>query len=141
MADRELQAFLRGELQERQIRSRRKPSHREDTLQIACVRYFDLEFPTLSTLLFHPANGGSRNAIEGAKFKRMGVRRGVADLIFLLPNTQYPFIVFELKDGDRGRQSKEQKEWQKQVERVGGKYVVVRKIEDFMKTINEYMND
>ena len=141
MADKELQLFLKGELQQRQARRRKKPSHNEDNLQIACVKWFDLQYPTLATLLFHAANGGSRNAIEGAKFKRMGVRRGVADIIFLLPNKSYPYLVIELKDRNKGRQSREQKEWQKQVEKAGGKYAVARTVEDFMTTINEYMNN
>jgi hypothetical protein len=32
---------------------------------------------------FHVPNGGSRNAAEGARFKAIGVKAGVPDLIFL----------------------------------------------------------
>lgn len=50
---------------------------------------------------FHVPNGGSRNAAEGARFKQIGVKAGVPDLIFL---AHQRFYCLELKEpGGRGR--------------------------------------
>ena len=132
--------FLKGELKARTAR-RKKPSHNEDNLQIACVKWFGLQYPALAFLLIHPANGGSRKMLEAVRFKKMGVRAGVADLLLLVPDSDSPFLCLELKDGERGRQSREQKEWQKLVESVGAKYVVVRTIEQFISTIKNYLEN
>lgn len=35
---------------------------------------------------FHPANGGFRTGAEGAIFKQMGVKPGVADFVFIFPH-------------------------------------------------------
>lgn len=56
---------------------------KEDDLQKACARYLALH--PAKPLFFHVPNGGARNKIEGAKFKMMGVRPGVSDLIILEP--------------------------------------------------------
>lgn len=35
-----------------------------------------------NVVYFHPANGGARNAAEGARFKQIGVKAGIPDLVF-----------------------------------------------------------
>jgi hypothetical protein len=52
---------------------------KEDALQIAVATYLNLQYPNV--LWCHVPNGGSRNAIEGAKFKKMGVKPGVSDIL------------------------------------------------------------
>lgn len=111
--------------------------HLEDQLQIACVRYFDYMYPKISHLLHHSPNGGKRNLREAARFKTMGVRPGFPDLILLLPNSEYSYLCVELKIA-KGRQSELQKEYQKLVEKNGGKYCICRSVDDFIKTIVEY---
>lgn len=73
--------------------------HIEDQLQKSIVRWFDLQYANLRHLLIHVPNGGYRNAVEAAKFKQMGVRAGVPDLILLYPNKEHPFMGIELKAG------------------------------------------
>ena len=46
----------------------------------------------LSDYLIHIPNGGSRNVIEAAKFKKMGVKAGVPDLQLLVPVVSYLFF-------------------------------------------------
>ena len=94
----------------------------------------------LRHLLIHVPNGGYRNAVEAAKFKQMGVRAGVPDLILLYPNKEHPFMGIELKAG-KNRQSVHQKEYEAEFGRIGAKYVVVRSIGEFMKVVNEYLNN
>lgn len=52
---------------------------KEDSLQIAVADYLRLQYPYV--LFCHIPNGGSRNAIEGAKLKRMGVKGGMPDIM------------------------------------------------------------
>lgn len=120
--------------------SRAKPRHIEDDLQISIIQYWDLIHPDDKRMLAHFANGGRRNAIEAAKFKRMGVRAGIPDLILLIPNKFYPFMGIELKTA-KGKQSEYQKQYQSEFERRGYKYVVVRSLDDFIKETNAYLAD
>ena len=99
--------------------------HKEDNLQIACVSWFTMHSRKLSCLLHHSPNGGARNKKEGARFKTMGVRKGFPDLILLIPNRRYPYLCVELKTED-GRQSPEQKAYQKLVDEAGGLYLLTR---------------
>lgn len=53
--------------------------------------------PILRVHLFHVPNGGYRNAREGAKFKRMGVRAGIPDIFLAYPIAPYAGLWIELK--------------------------------------------
>jgi len=100
----------------------------EDQLQQKCVFWFWNQYPTLRGLLFHVPNGGKRSKIEGARFKKMGVHKGVADLILLINAT---CILIELKEEKDGSQSPSQREWQSQVESQNFAYVVIRSLSGF----------
>ena len=78
--------------------------------------------------------------IEASKFKQMGVRAGFPDLILLIPNRFYPFCGIELK-AKTGRQSENQKAYQKEFESIGAKYVVVRSLDEFIKVVDNYLKD
>ena len=81
------------------------------------------------------------SGIFGAsKFKQMGVRAGFPDLILLIPNRFYPFCGIELK-AKTGRQSENQKAYQKEFESIGAKYVVVRSLDEFIKVVDNYLKD
>lgn len=112
--------------------------HLEDSLQKRCVMWFSLQYREYAKLLHHSPNGGKRNAIEAAKFKAMGVRAGFPDLILCIARQGYHGLFVELKTA-KGRQSDNQKYYQAVLEEQGYKYVVVRSIEDFIETINEYL--
>lgn len=121
-------------------RVRRRPRHIEDNLQIACVKWFDLAYPALKRLLVHVPNGGYRNVLEAAKFKRMGVRAGFPDLLLLLPNKKYPCMGIEMKTA-KGKQSENQKAYQSLFEHRGYRYVVTRSLDDFIHEITEYIKE
>ena len=112
--------------------------YKEEQTQVACVRWFGLQYPEYALLLHHSPNGGYRTAYEGKAFKSMGTRAGFPDLIFLLPRGKHPFLCIEFK-GDKGRQTESQKAYQQAVESVGARYEVVRTAEEFIKVINEYL--
>lgn len=117
----------------------KKMRHEEDSLQIACVQWFDLQYRWLSWALFHVPNGGSRNRIEAAKFKAMGVRAGVPDLILLHRSGAYAYLALELKAG-KNTQTANQKLYQSKMEADGGKYAVIRSLDAFIETVNEYLH-
>jgi hypothetical protein len=114
--------------------------HLEDKLQKACVKWFDYAYPKYRLTLHHSPNGGKRNSIEAAKFKQMGVRAGFPDLILLIPNKFYPFCGVELKT-KTGRQSENQKAYQKEFESIGAKYVVVRSLDEFIEVVTDYLKE
>lgn len=120
---------------------RRRSSHDEDKLQMSCRYWFDVQYPYYRLLLHHSPNEGLlvKRAADGAKRKAMGVRAGFPDFVFMLPTKVAPYLCLELKT-DKGKQSDSQREYQRQVEAVGGKYVVIRSLEQFITAINEYIS-
>lgn len=61
-------------------------------------------------LMHHIPNGGMRSKSEAARFKAMGVKRGVSDVFLPVAKGGYHGLYIELKAKD-GRPEKEQKEW------------------------------
>jgi len=103
----------------------------ETQLQAQIFQYHWNNVPTERGLLFH-VNNKARNAIEGAKFKAMGVVAGVSDLIYLKPGGKP--ILIEIKT-DNGTQSTEQKKWELHVKSAGYQYLICKSLEEFIKII------
>lgn len=94
-------------------KKKKKRSFDEDVEQIKFNLWFDDFLWDKDYRWFHPANGGSRTLAEGSKFKRMGVKAGVPDIIVPMASKSYHGLVIELKRRD-GRPSDvraEQKDW------------------------------
>lgn len=68
---------------------------KEDNFQVSVASF--LSYHPGHLLFFHVPNGGYRNAREGAKFKKMGVKAGVSDIILIEPIGPYSGLVIELK--------------------------------------------
>jgi len=101
-------------------------------LQAQIIQYFNANYPNHRKCLFHVQQKAS-NALEGAKFKTLGVVAGVSDLILLAPNgTTY---LIELKD-NTGKQSDHQKAFQQQAESLNHKYVVIRSLSEFQDLLS-----
>jgi hypothetical protein len=84
-----------------QTKPRRFKRGHEDMAHMAVIRWADdpetrARFPDLA-YLFHPANGGARDAATAGKLKAMGVRRGVPDLLLPVPRSPYVGCAIELK--------------------------------------------
>ena len=120
------------------LRRRPRLRHDESNIQQACVRWFRFQYPALAPLLFAVPNGGSRDLIEASRLKAEGVTPGVADLILLVPNGKYASLCIEMKTRT-GRQSTAQKTWQRAAEEAGNRYVVCRTLDQFIETINQYL--
>ena len=108
---------------------------KEDDMQISCTVFLRQQYP--DKLFFHVPNGGFRNRREGAKFKRMGVRAGVSDFIFLEPTRNYKGLIVELKVRG-GRLQNTQKEFLEDAEARGYKCGVVYSIAAFVDLVNWY---
>lgn len=116
-------------------------NNEEARIQTEFFNQVPLFFPTLpDRLLFAVPNGGSRHKIEAANMKRQGVKRGVADVILQVPKKGYASLCLEFKT-PTGRQSDEQKEYQRQVEMAGSKYVVVRSVEQAIRVMLQYLKN
>lgn len=87
-------------------------------------------------LIFHVANErrGSIGAIM--HFKRLGVRKGVADYLAFPVHGRKAAI--ELKD-DEGDQDDDQIRFQRQWEAGGGLYVICRTLPEFQSAVNALM--
>jgi hypothetical protein len=59
---------------------------------------------------FHVPNGGNRNLREAVKFKSMGVKPGVPDLILPVARKKYHGLAIELKAG-KNKPTELQLEW------------------------------
>jgi hypothetical protein len=113
----------------------------EAHIQAQFFRVFPLKFPDIPPkLLFAVPNGGSRHAFEAANLKRQGVKAGVADVILLTPTEWHPFLCIEFKTQTR-RLTEEQREFQRQAELVGGKYVVSRSAHEALEVVEAYLGN
>lgn len=127
-------------------RARRATDASESDIQQSCLRWFKLQYPKLASegMLFHIANEGVRVGAMGYRMRREGLVRGVADLCLAIPSQGYGALYIEMKRPKTvfhaaTYQSPEQKEWQRNVEKHGNKYVVCRSVDEFKDIINNYL--
>ena len=116
-----------------------KSTRKESDIQSEFFEKMKLFFPKIpDKLVFHVPNGGSRNKIEAANLKRQGVKPGVSDVIILIPRNGFASLCLEFKT-ESGTQSDEQKEFQRQAEACGSKYVIVRSVAAAIEVTKEYL--
>lgn len=108
----------------------------EDQMQAAYIRYIRSRSQLHPALewIYHVPNGGKRNYLEAAKFKSMGVRPGISDIIIPFPRVAsgdedgvhpgYCFGNIELKWGGNTL-TKDQREYQKYCNQVGAWFATV----------------
>lgn len=99
----------------------------EDDLQKAVAQYLDHR----GYVWFHPPNGGFRNKREAQKFKEMGVKPGIPDIIILDPQ-----IVIELKIGKNNLTAAQDK-WLNQFGSFGWKIYICRSLDEVMEILEK----
>ena len=120
-------------------RKKRRISHEEADIQSEFFAQAKIFFPRIpEKLLFAVPNGGSRNKLEAINLKRQGVKSGVSDVLLLIPKGGFASLCLEFKT-KTGKQSDEQKEFQKQAENCGSKYVIVRSVKEAIEKVREYL--
>lgn len=116
--------------------------YEEDALQMSCIHWTSLNtkrYPLLEWM-FHTPNGGRRNVLEAKRFKKMGVKPGVADLIipFPSPGRTFPGLWLEMKSAT-GALSREQLRWKVKAEKEGWLTAVVRDLDHYIEVVDAFM--
>ncbi len=120
-------------------RKKRRISHEEADIQSEFFAQAKIFFPRIpEKLLFAVPNGGSRNKLEAINLKRQGVKAGISDTILLIPKGGFASLCMEFKT-KTGKQSEEQKEFQRQAEMCGSKYVIVRSVKEAIEEMKKYL--
>jgi hypothetical protein len=102
----------------------------ESKLQTDCYVWFHNTYPKLRGLLCYNLNN-SRNKIDGAKNKALGLIAGRSDMV-LYRDGVATMIEFKIRDGV---QSELQKEWQKIIEKENFEYYIIRDLDSFINLI------
>ncbi len=118
---------------------RKKSTNEEHQLQCSEVRYMRAIHPDLNHVFFCVPNGQKRTSRQTAWLHDEGMVNGVSDMILLRPNSRHGYLCIENKT-KKGKQSDEQVLFQEAVEKNGGKYIVIRSLDEFMKSIEQYLN-
>ena len=111
----------------------------EAKLQIACIKWFALQYPEKADLLFHIPNGGKRNIREAVKFKKMGVKAGIPDLFLSQASGKYFGLYIEMKAG-KGKLTDNQKNYFERFDLEHYACREVKSIEEFISVMEWYLN-
>lgn len=109
----------------------------EQCFVISWAEVNEYRYPELK-LLYHVPNEGKRSGREGAKMKRMGLRKGVSDLCLPVARGIYHGLYIELKALD-GRITKEQNEFLAAVREQGYCSYACYGGESAVKAIEQYL--
>lgn len=113
----------------------------EHRIQCAIVTWFYYAYPAYrGGCLFAVPNGGHRNIQTARSLKAEGVTSGVSDLLLLVPKREYHGLCVEVKT-PVGRQSENQKNWQRIIEAQGYRYEIVRSLDEFAELVRWYLNE
>lgn len=134
--------------------------HREENMQMAYVKWFDMQYPedTTGILLNHNPSGGERPkkkirgkwvAVGGERMRKMGAKDGIPDIMIYRPfrrhdrQIKYCGFAMELKatymDGRKGVVSVAQKKRLAQL-RAAGWYVCVKyNFDDAVEVTIQYL--
>ncbi len=110
----------------------------EQTQVINWAHWHTGKYPELKWL-HHIPNGGSRNRLEAAKLKEMGVKAGVSDLFLPCGKGIYHGMYIEMKFGSN-RQTDRQKEFLADMALNGYFVVTCYSAEKAIQAIEEYVN-
>jgi len=109
--------------------------HKEQEL---FFKWLNLAYPFESNFCYHIPNG-RKDAIEGAKYKRLGAKAGVPDVHIAYPIYPYHGLYIEFKRGNKlGFVSKSQREWINRLNSVGYKVEVCHGFEEAKKVVEIY---
>lgn len=110
--------------------------HQEQSL---LIRWFRLQYPSLSLNLFAIPNGGARHIVTAVKLKEEGVVPGIPDLFLMLPVNQYHGLFIEMK-AKSGKVSKPQKDFLALANSLNYKAVVCYGFDDAKMMIEKYLH-
>lgn len=136
---------------------KRKISHPEDDLQIKVAEYINSQYPDI--LWCHPPNGGYRNVWEAIRFNKMGVLKGLSDVIIfeektrkreeyidefggkeLIEETVYNGLAIELKIKPN-KPTTEQVDFQQKLSKRGWLCKICYDFESAKQEIDDYLHE
>lgn len=119
-----------------------KRRDREWREQVEIIDRFAATHSRYADVLIHIPNGGSRrNAFEGWRMKRAGVKAGVSDLFLPVPCGPYHGLWIELKSGEspRPRPTLAQRRWLERMRMLGYRAELCVGAEDALNTLDGYL--
>lgn len=129
-----------------QLKKPRKPrDEKEQREQIALFIWARqkstlLKYPLFDKLLFAVPNGGKRSIKVAGAMKAEGQESGVSDILFLVPSRGFHYLSIEMKAPSK-KQSANQKDFEAEVDKVGGLYQVCFSEEEARKLLEWYYAD
>ena len=123
---------------QRRNRPRKKPGEEEHRIQVACVNCFRLKWPNHASALFAVPNGGRRDKATGGKLKAEGALAGVSDLLLLVARGDFHGLCIEMKKPG-GKQQPSQRQWQRDMEARGYKYIICHSVDEFNAETDDYL--
>ena len=106
----------------------------EDKIQSDCFVWFHNTYPHLRGLLCYNLNN-SRNKIDGARNKAMGLIAGRADMVLYFKGTA---LMIEMKTPENN-QDPAQKVWEAKIKEQGFQYVICRSLSEFQSLIFAFL--
>lgn len=110
--------------------------HSEKEIHLIVMQYVRMH-DLLSKLVLHFPNEGRRTLSHGALLKKMGMRKGVSDLLIAYPRHGYHGAWIELKTL-KGKPTPEQKIFLDDMEAQGYYTKITYGLDDALKTIEDY---
>jgi hypothetical protein len=110
----------------------------EDRIQAAMVDWLHHQERLGRLLFFAVPNGGKMNPAAGARFKRLGTRAGVPDIVILFKGGRGLFV--EVKT-PVGVLSKVQRGWRDAVQEFGYAWRLVRSLDDLIAAVDAMTED
>jgi hypothetical protein len=111
----------------------------EEYFQRQIVDFHNRAVSEQHAILFAVPNGGKRSPAQGARLKKMGVLAGVSDLI-LITQGATDFIEVKLRKSwlvkSDTTQSDSQKRFEERLTALGGRYWVVRSLEEYVEILD-----
>ena len=117
----------------------KKEEAREQARLVAGLRFCWSKIPynSLRPVVFHIANGGSRDAREASNLKVQGVLAGVPDLCIVLPEGGIIWVEMKAKDG---RVSVAQVNLHAHFTELGHRIIVAYSAEEALDKLREVLN-
>jgi hypothetical protein len=112
--------------------------HEEQNLQTACVKWLELQYPKIKRI--QSSTDHKTTLIQGALKKRMGYQKGTPDLQILVANHSYHALFVEFKT-EKGKQTIEQKDFEKYCNENDYCYLICRNVEGFIQFVKSYINN
>lgn len=131
--------------QAKPAKGKHKPTRRdiEGESQATMLEEFRLSYPDFAPYLIHIPNGGSRkNAFEGYRLKRQGVRKGVSDLFLPVPRGHFHglWIEFKAEPPFDAPVTEEQLEWIEMMKQQDYAAYVCLGVTEAMDTLKDYLS-